>query len=100
MGMEFLVIVMAMLLVGLIIDYMNKASKENPQIFSVISVFFIVGMVVEYASMLYLGYDAITIIGQWTVGIWIFHMPIEAFLAYLSLPYLVMVIYYSYVKKE
>ena len=100
MAMEFLVIVMAMLIVGLIVDYVNKASKENPQIFSIIGVFFVVGLIVEYASMLYLGYDAVTMIGQWTVGIWILHMPIEAFLAYLSLPYLVMVIYYSYVKKE
>ena len=100
MGMEFLVIVTAMAALGLIVDYINKASKENPQIWSVVGVFFVVGLVVEYASMLYLGYDSITMIGQWTVGIWIFHMPIEAFLAYISLPYLVMVIYYSYVKKE
>ena len=99
MGFELLAIGTVILILGLIIDYTKGASKENPQIWPIIGVFFVVGLIVEYASMSYLQVDVKALAGQWTLDIWIFNMPIEMFFIYLTLPYLVMVTYYGYVKK-
>ena len=99
MGLELLTIGTLILIIGLIIDYTKDASKKNPQIWTIIGVFFVVGLIVEYASISFLQVDVKALAGQWTLDIWLFNMPIESYLIYLTLPYLVMVTYYGFVKK-
>jgi len=98
--MGLLLIGTVILVLGLLMDYARNVSKENPQIWPLTGIFFAAGVLIEQIAIHSLSYNAMEMIGQWTVGVWIFNMPIESLYLYLAFPYFVLVIYYGYVRRS
>ena len=96
--MGLLTVGTVMIVLGLIIDYAKNVSTDNRQIWSLMAVFFIFGVVIEQIAIYCLDYDAVKMIGQWIVDIWIFGMPVESLYLYIAFPYLALIIYYGFVK--
>ncbi|MCK4665599.1 hypothetical protein KAU33_02550 [Candidatus Dependentiae bacterium] len=98
--MGLIIIGTVMLVLGLIMDHARNVSKENQQIWPITGVLFATGVLIEQIAIHSLGYNATEMIGQWTIGIWIFNMPIESLYLYLAFPYLILIIYYGYIKES
>ena len=96
--MGLLLIGTIIIILTLLIDYARDVTKENDMIWPMVGAFFVFGVIIEQAAIHFLGYNAMEMIGQWTIDVWVFDMPIESFYLYIAVPYFALVIYYGFIK--
>lgn len=100
MGMELLILAIAMLVTTIVVDYMKKVTVNKSEIWGIVIVFAIVVAFIEQIALLLIEVDVKTIAAEWVYGVWIFNIPVESLMFYFILPYAALVIYYGMFSDE
>ena len=100
MGMELLILAVAMLVIAIVIDYMKKVTVNKSEIWGIVIVFAVVTALVEQIGIMWIGLDVKAIAADWVYGIWILNVSLESLMFYFILPYAALVVYFGLFSDE
>lgn len=98
MQIELLFLTIIVGILGLIIYYLNNIGEDYPQIWNITATYVVIVFILEQLFILLLDIDVKELSSDFVIGIWLYNISIESFIAYFTVPFFVMNIYYAFIK--
>ena len=85
---------------GLAIDLAKNISNDNPKSWQPLLIFFVAGIILEQIIVRCMGMSGNELICDSILSIWVFGIPLEILYTYFAFLYIIIMIYYGFVKDK
>ena len=100
MAATLLIFVILIGIIGAIIFFFKKIGENYLQIWNIIATYIVILFLIKQVTIILMDINVKELMLDMTIGIWFFNISIESLIVYFTLPFLVMNIYYGYIKSE